>query len=272
MGEDRVPQRGVGHTADHRRLDGGHQLACLGPERGEAENLVTVRGEEHLDEPARLRQGPGPKDSGHGQGEQAVSGATASGLRFVAADPRQFGIEVHAVGHQAVPGGAAASRQVVVHHTEVVEGNMGELRAAGALTQGPDPGRRRGQALVHPDVAHRGPVHPGPLQPDAFGIWRAAGCDKQVGPFDSAFAVWSLRQHAYLAAGSSLDATDLCPEANSDSLIAEELKYRRTDVSVFVAAELLPLLDDGYARAEAAHGLRQLQANIAAAHDDQMLW
>lgn len=53
--------------------------------------------------------------------------------------------------HQAVPGGAAASRQVVVHHTEVVEGDMGELRAAGALTHGPDAGRRRGQALVHPE-------------------------------------------------------------------------------------------------------------------------
>lgn len=154
----------------------------------------------------RLRQRPGPEDSGHGQGEQAVSDATASGLGFVAADPRQLGIEVHAVGHQAVPGGAVASRQVVVHHTEVVEGDMGELWAAGALTHGPDAGRRRGQALVHPDVAHPGAVHPGPLQPDALGVWRAADGDKQIGPFDSAFAVWSLRQHAHFAAGSSLDA------------------------------------------------------------------
>ena len=58
---------------------------------------------------------------------------------------------------------------------------------------------------------------------------------------------------------------------NDDPLVAEQLQYRRADVSVFAAGQLLPLLDDGHPRAEAAHGLRQFQPDIAAAQDDQVL-
>jgi hypothetical protein len=54
MGKDPFVQRGVRYVADHRRLDSDHELACLHPESGEAENLVTVRGEEHFHESARL--------------------------------------------------------------------------------------------------------------------------------------------------------------------------------------------------------------------------
>jgi len=42
---------------------------ALGAECGEAEDLVAVRGDEHLEEPARLGQGPGSQDGGHRQGE-----------------------------------------------------------------------------------------------------------------------------------------------------------------------------------------------------------
>jgi hypothetical protein len=147
---------------------------------------------------------------------------------------------------------------------------MGELRAARALTHCPHAGRRCGKALVYPDVAPLGQFHPRQFQPDTIGVRRTANGDKQISPFDSVFAVWSLRHHAYLGAGFSFDGSNACPEANSDSLVTKELKYRRTDVRIFLAGKLLPLFDDGHARAEAAHGLRQFEPDVAAAHDDQM--
>ena len=83
--------------ANHCRLDGGHQFAGFRPERGEAEDLVGVRGDQHLHEPARLGQGAGPQRGGHRQREQAVAQATAVGFGLVAADPGQLRIGVHAI-------------------------------------------------------------------------------------------------------------------------------------------------------------------------------
>jgi len=54
MGVDHAVQRDVGNAADHRGLDGGHQLTGLGPERGKPEDLVAVGRDQHLHEPARL--------------------------------------------------------------------------------------------------------------------------------------------------------------------------------------------------------------------------
>ena len=59
----------IRQPADHGDLDGGHELAGFGAECGEAEDLVAVGGDEHLEEPAWLGQGPGSQDGGHRQGE-----------------------------------------------------------------------------------------------------------------------------------------------------------------------------------------------------------
>jgi hypothetical protein len=69
VGEYRTAQCRIRGAADHRRLDGGHEFAGFGPERGESENLVAVSGDQHLHETARLGQGPGPQHGGHRQGE-----------------------------------------------------------------------------------------------------------------------------------------------------------------------------------------------------------
>jgi len=186
MGEDPAAQRGVWQAGHHRDLDGDHELTGLGSEYGEAEDLVAVRCDQHLHQPARLGQGPGPQDAGHGQGQQAVPDAKAPGLRLVAADPGQFRIGEHAEGDQAVPGGPAAAIQVVPYHAEVVESDMGELRAAGALAHRPYAGRGRGQVLIDLDVAGLGPLHSGSFQPDTSGVRGAADGDEQVGPGDPA--------------------------------------------------------------------------------------
>ena len=213
----------------------------------------------------------GVKNSGHRQGQQAVSDASAPSLGLIPADARHLGIGVHAVGHQAVHGRAAASVQVIVDDAEIVEGRVGELGAARALAHCPYARRRGGKAYVNRDVARLGQLHPGLLQPDTAGVRRTADADKQVSPFDNAFAVRPLRDDVHVAAGFSFDAPDLCLEVNGDPLVVEELEYRRPNVGVFAAGQLLPVIDDGHTRAEAAHGLRQLQPDIAAADDDQML-
>jgi hypothetical protein len=43
MRQDRVAQRGIGQSGDHRNLDGGHHLRRADPERRETEDAVTVR-------------------------------------------------------------------------------------------------------------------------------------------------------------------------------------------------------------------------------------
>ena len=48
MGEDPVAQGGIGHAGHDGDLHRGHELAGFGPERGEAEDLVAVCGDEHL--------------------------------------------------------------------------------------------------------------------------------------------------------------------------------------------------------------------------------
>ena len=58
----------------------------------------------------------------------------------------------------------------------------------------------------------------------------------------------------------------MIPSSRKSSSIAA------ADVRVFAAGQLLSVLDDGHPRAEAAHGLRQFQPDVAAADDDQMLW
>ena len=50
----------------------------------------------------------------------------------------------------------------------------------------------------------------------------------------------------------------------------EQVQERRSDIGIFVVGELLTLLDNGYARAEATKRLRQFQTNISAADHDEV--
>jgi len=152
-----------------------------------------------------------------------------------------------------------------MHHAEVVEGDVRELRAARALTHRPHSGRRGGQMFIHRDVAGVRQLDPGLLQTDAAGVRRAAHAHQQVGPLDGELAVRPVGDDAHVTAGFAVNAADLSLQVNGDPLVAEQVKHRRADIGVFTASQSGPPLDDGHPRAEPAHGLRQLQPGIAAA-------
>jgi hypothetical protein len=54
VGEKRIAQHGERKLAQHGGLNGRHQLARLGAEYGETEDVITARLDEHLHETARL--------------------------------------------------------------------------------------------------------------------------------------------------------------------------------------------------------------------------
>jgi hypothetical protein len=270
VGVDRAAQGRVGDAADHGGLDGRQQFGRLGPERGEAEDLVAVGGDQHLHEPAGLGDGLGPQDSGHRHAEQAVADPEAPGLGLVEADPGQLRIGVHAERDQPAAGGPAAAGQVVMHHLEVVEGRMGELGAARAVSHRPHAGRGGGQVLVDGDVAGFGQPHADLLEADAAGVGRTADGDQQIGPVDGELTVRPFGDNAHGPSGLPVDGADLRLAVQGDPLVAEQPDDARRDVGVFVAERLRPGLDDRDLRAEPAHGLRQLQPDVAAADDDQM--
>ena len=79
------------------------------------------------------------------------------------------------------------------------------------------------------------------------------------------------RMQADGLSGSPLDAIDGGPGQDLDPLVPEESLDRLGHVRVFAVDQRAVPFDDGHAAAEAAEGLRQLEAHVAAAQDDQVL-
>ena len=72
-------------------------------------------------------------------------------------------------------GDAIAAADVVVDHPEIVNADVGELRTAGDLTDGPNTGRRCLQPFIRLDIAVIPELDPREFEPDAAGIRSAAG-------------------------------------------------------------------------------------------------
>ena len=74
----------------------------------------------------------------------------------------------------------------------------------------------------------------------------------------------------YVCAGEAFDAADGDVGNDVDAFVVEELLNGFGDVGVFAVGEGGVALDNGDARAEAAHGLGKLKADVAAANDEEM--
>src|SRR5262249_25048260 len=151
-------------------------------------------------------------------------------------------------------------------HPEVVLADVREVRAAGAVPHRPDALGRRPEPLVDLDVPFSVRLDTGLLQPDTVGVRRAAPGDEQVRPLDRAAA----RVEADGPARSPLYAIDGGPGPDLDPLVPEEPLDRLADVRVLAVDQRAVPLDDGHAAAEAAERLSQLEADVAAAQDDQV--
>jgi hypothetical protein len=162
-------------------------------------------------------------------------------------------------------------REVVAHDPEVVEGRMGELRAAGALAHRPDPGHRRLEPLVDRHVAARTEFDPGELEADPFRVRRAAGGHEHVGAAENPLARRRPDMELHPFPGVALDRPRLGTEDHVDAILCEDRLDRLRDIRILAGHELRPVLDHRHPAAEAAESLREFHADIATAEHDQVL-
>jgi hypothetical protein len=130
---------------------------------GVGEHSIAERGIGQLPHHRGLdhRQCPGARHCLQGQFRHAVWAARRHRFVFIEADSRYF-------------------RMVSLDKAEVVLRDVRELRAACALAQSPDAGRRRFEAFVHQNVSTRVQGHAGFVQPDVPRIGNSASCDKDI--------------------------------------------------------------------------------------------
>lgn len=101
-------------------------------------------------------------------------------LRFTEPDAGEFGIGKQAIWNLPAGRHTVAARQVGMHHAEIVQADVGELRAAGNFADGPNAGCRRLKALVDLDVTTIGQIDARQLQAEPLGVGSAAGRNQNM--------------------------------------------------------------------------------------------
>ena len=121
----------------------------------------------------------------------------------------------------------------------------------------------RSLTLMCPRSSVSTPAFSRPM-PSVFGMRPPATsrCVPSIAP--------SREKQANGLAGSAVDAEDGGPGQDLDRLVAEETLDRLGDVRVFTMDERAVALDHGHAATETPKRLGQLDADIAAAQDDQV--
>ena len=80
-----------------------------------------------------------------------------------------------------------AAQDIIAHDAEVIEGNMGEMRAASTVTHRPDIGRRCFKALVDLHVTAVGGFHSGLSQANTIRVGRATRRGQKMRAFQDGF-------------------------------------------------------------------------------------
>src|SRR5688572_3979653 len=148
---------------------------------------------------------------------------------------------------------------------------MCELRAAGAVAHCPDVRRRGLEALVHLDVAAFAGFNARDVEPDVRRVGYAARRDQQVAALDRPLFGSRANTHANLRAGAAGNPERLGIQHDLDALVDKLLCQHFSHVRILACGELRSPLQYGHTRAEPAHGLRELEADIAAAGHDEVL-
>ena len=220
--------------------------------------------------PLRLGDRPRPQHGAHRQRGDAHLDPAAAGLALVQADPGERRVGEQAEGDEPVARGATPAGQIVPDDPKVVEGDVGELGAAGALAHRPDIGRRGLQAVVDGDIATRVDLDAGHVQTDPCRIRRAARRHQEVAAVEGLLAVRRAHAEAHTLARPTLHPEGLGRQQDLDPFGPEHLEDRVGDVGVLTAGELRAALDDGDVAPEATVRLRELKAHIAAPEHDEV--
>jgi hypothetical protein len=147
---------------------------------------------------------------------------------------------------------------------------MCKLRAACALAQGPDAGRRRFESLVDLNVSAAVQDHTCFFQPDVLRVGDSADGDKDIGSFQKRRSRRGIKSHPHGTSGRAFDPRDLRVRTNIDAIEAENLQKSLSDIFIPSGKQLCSSLQNADTASETYERLCELQANIPAAQDNQM--
>ena len=152
----------------------------------------------------------------------------------------------------------------------IVVGGGGEGAPAIDVADRPDARNVGAKLIVDGDETPPVGLDTGLIEPEIVGVGNPPDGEQQVGADDLVGPRFASRgEHHPIAA--FLDAYTLGIETHLDAFRLQDLLHRGRDILVVAGDQAISHLDDGDAASEAAIHLGELQADIAAADDHQVL-
>src|SRR5690606_10839771 len=120
---------------------------------------------------------------------------------------------------------------------------MRELRASRALTQRPDSGCGRLQALVDSNKPPRVELHSRDLKTDPGGVRGSSGRNEDVATGAQLLAGSRLDPHGHFLAGSTFHRQRLGEKADLDPFTFQKFQKLLADTRVLATQQMLPAVD-----------------------------
>ena len=241
------------------------------PSKRGAQDLLRLGVDQHLHEALRLGAFAGAADARHHHLARQRRPSRGADLALGHADARE-----RRVGEQRVDGDAVGdAAPVVVEQVRgddlvVVVGRVREGAAAVDVAQRPDARRAGAQLVVDVDVAAGIGRDPGAVEPQVVRVGLPSHGQQHVRAVD--FARLFLAAHMDADAAVALVQRRHCGvQPEGDAFAFEHRLDRGRDFLVLARDDARRHLDDRDAAAEAPVHLRELEADVAAADDDQVL-
>src|SRR5262245_50511934 len=248
-----------------------HRLVAAAAEERRAEDAVAAFLDVDLEEALGLALLDGARDARHGPLADPRFQFFLPDFRFAQADAAERRIGVERVHRDAVgPLAAGARDQVVGDDLVVVPRRVGEGALAVAVAERPDVRIAGAQRLVDLDVAALVERDAGGVEAEVVGVWDTSHREQHMRARDPGRAFGALQAHRDAVAALFWRHV-LGLRAHLDAFGLENLLHRLRHVLVLARDEPRGHLDHGDARAEAAEHLAELQPDVAAADDDEVL-
>ena len=147
---------------------------------------------------------------------------------------------------------------------------MCECGSALHIAQCPDARNIGLEAAVHLDIPTRVAFHPGFLQTQVFRIRDAAGSDKEMGTYKGRSALRALNRQDDLSV-RFLNARRPGVQREMNALRFEDLSQFAGNFRVLAWQNLVAVMDDCHAAAEAPEHLPELEADVPSANHQQVI-
>jgi hypothetical protein len=140
---------------------------------------------------------------------------------FAQSDTGEWRVSEHAVRNQTITRAAVPSGQIGLDDPKVVDGDVRELRAAGAFPNGPDIGRGRLQPLIDANVATTLQLDAGLLEPDPGSVRNAPRGNQDVAALDLLLTGSRAQGNADFLTGSAVHIEGLGRHQKLDSFVTQ---------------------------------------------------